>query len=200
MRSTARRAAVLAGIVIFVAACGHARSTSRVGAQPAATTAGTAPPPTQPTLDKNAPAQDRASKRRTYEQGAMVFDPPPATAMAHRNRAAALQAQQANPAFPNFPGNPDVQFASFTNNASGKVGPDGAVVPDHVQQPVWVVTFHNVPDAPAGGAHPGPGGPPGPRPSTTGAETFTTVLHDFVFVVDDATGSLLSVFSASPDA
>jgi hypothetical protein len=190
----ARAAVLIAGVAIVAGACGRTAPTTHVGAQPAATTAQSAP---QPSADPNAAPQDRQSSRRTYEGGVIAFDPPAATAMAHRNRAAALQAQQKNPVFPNFSGtgSPDVKFASYTNNGSGKTGPNGAIIPDHVQQPVWVVTFHNVPDAPAGSGGYVVGDPN--HPPQTGP--VATVLHDFVFIIDDATGSLLSEFSANPD-
>jgi hypothetical protein len=188
-RRAPAQAIIVVGLVLGLGACGHAQSKTTVGAQPAAATATTVG--VQQPGDQAAP-QDRLGAKKTYAGGQVQFDPPPFTTAARRGRAAVLQNADVKSFYPPAGqySSSEAKFALFTEYGSGSVGPSGAVVPSHLRQPVWVVTFHNVPDTPSGGGAYSPGSvPPSPPP---------TALHDIVIIVDDASGSFIQTMSATP--
>ena len=124
----------------------------------------------------------------TYGQGEWRFDPVPSGFAPDVSADAAYQSFKSTGPAPNG-STPTMQLALYTAYGEGIAGPDGQVLLSHVKQPVWVITYTNVPTSASGG-----GGIAG--------EPFTSppiVLHNIVGIVDARTGQNLSELDALPD-
>jgi hypothetical protein len=128
----------------------------------------------------------------TYNEGQIRFDPPAPTYVPIVSSSDAYQAFNSLGLYPEAStlSTPSFQLAKFTNYGNGSIEPTGAINPVHSGQPVWVITFANVPDQASGGAN------------VAGAETIppVTVLHNIVAIVDANSGTVLDVMSELPDS
>jgi hypothetical protein len=124
----------------------------------------------------------------TYDQGEWRFDPVPSGFAPDVSADAAYQSFKSTGLAPNG-STPTMQLALYTAYGEGIAGPDGQVILSHVKQPVWVITYTNVPTSASGGASIA-GEQPAPSP---------IVLHNLVGIVDAHTGQNLSELDALPD-
>lgn len=129
---------------------------------------------------------DRLPATTTYDDGIYRFDPVPVTLAPNRTAEQAYQAYVNTGLYPTAPqySNADIQFCMYTDFAMGNPDATGNIVLRHQNQPVWMISFTNVPDSASGGM-----GPPGsPRVNLT-------YTANVVIVVDDKSGIALEVMS-----
>jgi hypothetical protein len=79
---------------------------------------------------------------------------------------------------------PTISRARFTDEGQGTSNADGTMTLAIADRPVWMITYRNVPDSPAGPA----------------GSTQVTVIHDVVALVDSSSGVCLEVLSGIPDS
>jgi hypothetical protein len=124
----------------------------------------------------------------TYGQGEFRFDPVPSGFAPDVSADSAYNIFRSAGSAPSG-STPTIQLALYTAYGEGTAGPDGQVLLFHVRQPVWVITYTNVPSSASGGG-------------SIAGEPFTSppvVLHNLVGIVDAHTGQNLSELDALPD-
>jgi hypothetical protein len=124
----------------------------------------------------------------TYGQGECRFDPVPNGFVPDVSADSAYNIFRSAGSAPSG-STPTIQLALYTAYGEGTAGPDGQVLLFHVRQPVWVITYTNVPSSASGGG-------------SIAGEPFTSppvVLHNLVGIVDAHTGQNLSELDALPD-
>lgn len=133
----------------------------------------------------------RTSNPTTYDAGTIRFDPAPVSYSPTVSAAAAYQAWATTGGYANAVqySRPTVQLAAFTDYGQGTHTTNGQITLTHVQEPVWVITFVNVPDAASGGAV--------ARGEPTAA--VKKELHNIVAIVDANTQTVIEVMSDLPD-